>query len=210
LLLNKVLIYCKNGLLAKTLTELLQSLPDISQAVCCTSLRDIVALHTSFNAIVIDDDTNLYKDFCRRKTCLPVLLTEDESVKGEQVFIKPLKFDDFANRFCRLLADYNHKKETEIKIKNLLFFPVQRLLFNADKTKSVKLTEKEAEILFYLYKAKGQKADKTKMLQDVWGYGENITTHTLQTHIYRLRLKTEKLSDKSPIHSTENGYRLCL
>ena len=209
-MLNKVLIYCPNTLMAQTLADLLKTLPDISQVTGCHSSQEIMLAHTLYDIVVIDEDVNLYKDFSRENCCLPVLLTDNKDITGEQVFYKPLKFDDFANKLCRLLTEHNQRKESAININNISFIPVQRLLLSADKTKAVNLTEKEAEILLYLYKAKGEKVNKNKMLSDIWGYNENITTHTLQTHIYRLRLKTEKLSGKNLICSTDDGYGVCL
>jgi len=75
--------------------------------------------------------------------------------------------------------------------------------------KKVRLTEKEAAILKYLYRAEGQIVARDKLLSEVWGYNANVTTHTLETHVYRLRQKIEANPAKAVILVTEGGgYKL--
>ncbi|MDD9329935.1 MAG: helix-turn-helix domain-containing protein, partial [Bartonella sp.] len=73
------------------------------------------------------------------------------------------------------------------------------------------LTEKEAAILKCLYETRNQIVNRETLLEHVWGYNANIITHTLETHIYRLRKKIEKDPSKAKILVTDhNGYRLNL
>jgi DNA-binding response OmpR family regulator len=82
------------------------------------------------------------------------------------------------------------------------------LIVNANG-KKVRLTEKEAAILKYLYRAEGQIVARDKLLSEVWGYNANVTTHTLETHVYRLRQKIEANPAKAVILVTEGGgYKL--
>ena len=75
--------------------------------------------------------------------------------------------------------------------------------------KHKELTEKESEILSYLCRAKGKIVKREHLLRDVWGYQRDIDTHTLETHIYRLRLKIEPAMDRpQTLLTAENGYRL--
>jgi len=78
-----------------------------------------------------------------------------------------------------------------------------------DKGSKVRLTEKETSILRYLYRS-GQKAvQRDVLLQEVWGYNSGVTTHTLETHIYRLRQKIEKDPSNAALLVTEGGgYKL--
>ena len=71
------------------------------------------------------------------------------------------------------------------------------------------LTEKEAAVLKYLYRSNDRAVDSEKLLHDVWGYNDGITTHTIETHIYRLRKKLEPDPRRPALLVTErNGYRL--
>ena len=62
--------------------------------------------------------------------------------------------------------------------------------------KKIRLTDKETEIIKFLYRSNGKVVSKIVLLDEVWGYNAGMTTHTLETHIYRLRQKIEKLNCK--------------
>lgn len=88
-----------------------------------------------------------------------------------------------------------------------LFMPVDSLLALGERT--IRLTEKERDILLALLKAPNHRIDRKAMLDQVWGYASDVETHTLETHIYRLRQKMEEDPAKPAILVTEgDGYRL--
>jgi DNA-binding response OmpR family regulator len=88
------------------------------------------------------------------------------------------------------------------------FRPSSKLLLNPTGRK-VRLTEKETSILRHLYRAGQRPVPRQTLLQEVWGYNPEVTTHTLETHIYRLRQKIEKDAIVPAILITEvGGYRL--
>ena len=73
----------------------------------------------------------------------------------------------------------------------------------------LKLTDKEVEILRYLHRARGAIVSRDELLTNIWGYHESVTTHTIETHIYRLRQKIENHVEEAAILITEpGGYRL--
>ena len=73
----------------------------------------------------------------------------------------------------------------------------------------VRLTEKEASIIRYLYRAGKSVVKRDTLLEEVWGYNSGVTTHTLETHVYRLRQKIERDPSKAELLVTESGgYRL--
>ena len=77
------------------------------------------------------------------------------------------------------------------------------------KGTKLRLTEKETAILRYLYRAAPSVVRRDTLLREVWGYNAGVTTHTLETHIYRLRQKIEPDSDRASLLVTEDGgYRL--
>jgi len=89
------------------------------------------------------------------------------------------------------------------------FQPSAKLLVNNDDDKKVRLTDKETAILKYLYRAGDRVVGRDVLLDEVWGYNAGVTTHTLETHVYRLRQKIEFDPSNAKILVTEpGGYRL--
>ncbi len=87
------------------------------------------------------------------------------------------------------------------------FKPSMKMLTTADERR-IRLTEKETNILKFLYRADGVVA-RDVLLHEVWGYNAGVTTHTLETHIYRLRQKIEAEPSNARLLVTESGgYRL--
>ena len=88
------------------------------------------------------------------------------------------------------------------------FRPSAKLLVG-EKGGKVRLTEKETAILRYLFRAGQKSISRDVLLQEVWGYNSGVTTHTLETHIYRLRQKIERDPSNARLLVTEDGgYRL--
>ena len=83
------------------------------------------------------------------------------------------------------------------------------MLIEEKLNKKIRLTEKETSILKYLYRAGQKPVGRDTLLGEVWGYNAGVTTHTLETHIYRLRQKVEKDASAPAILVTEGGgYKL--
>jgi DNA-binding response OmpR family regulator len=94
-------------------------------------------------------------------------------------------------------------------IRPYTFRPSAKLLLDPGGRKKVRLTEKETAILKYLYRAGDQPTGRDTLLGEVWGYNAGVTTHTLETHVYRLRQKIERDPTRAEILVTEpGGYRL--
>ncbi|WP_307718718.1 helix-turn-helix domain-containing protein [Azospirillum sp. B4] len=91
------------------------------------------------------------------------------------------------------------------------FRAVARVLRAGEDGTETRLTDKEAQILAYLYRAEGAIVSRERLLDQVWNYNEGVTTHTLETHIYRLRQKMERDPANAVLLVTEpGGYRLAL
>lgn len=100
------------------------------------------------------------------------------------------------------------RKEHEIA-PGYLFCSSEKLLRNTENSVTVPLTEKEVELLEQLTQNTGAILTRDALLKSVWGYGDDINTHTLETHIYRLRGKLRQLNESLDIvFSEEGGYRL--
>src|SRR4029453_9493305 len=88
------------------------------------------------------------------------------------------------------------------------FLPGAKILVN-EKGSKLKLTEKETAILRYLYRAGTRVVSRDTLLAEVWGYNAQVTTHTLETHIYRLRQKMEKdAANPAILVTAAGGYKL--
>jgi DNA-binding response OmpR family regulator len=89
------------------------------------------------------------------------------------------------------------------------FQPSAKLLVDNETNKKVRLTDKETAILKYLYRSGDRVVGRDVLLDEVWGYNAGVTTHTLETHVYRLRQKIERDPSNARILLTEpGGYRL--
>jgi DNA-binding response OmpR family regulator len=121
---------------------------------------------------------------------------------------KPFRFAVLLARVRTLLRQYETSEDAVFTIGPYTFRPSSKLLLNLNGSK-VRLTEKETSILRRLYRAGQRSVPRQTLLQEVWGYNSEVTTHTLETHIYRLRQKIEKNAIVPAILITEvGGYKL--
>ena len=121
---------------------------------------------------------------------------------------KPFKFPVLLARIRSQLRQHEQSEDAVFKLGPYSFRPALKLLVCADDTK-IRLTEKETNILKFLYRAPIPVVPRDMLLQEVWGYNAAVTTHTLETHIYRLRQKIEPDPTNVQLLLTETGgYRL--
>jgi DNA-binding response OmpR family regulator len=121
---------------------------------------------------------------------------------------KPFRFSVLLARIRAQLRTHEATDDAVLAIGPFTFRPSTKLLVNARGSK-VRLTEKETAILRYLYRAAGKVVGRDELLQEVWGYNAGVTTHTLETHIYRLRQKVESDPANAALLVTEaGGYKL--
>ena len=121
---------------------------------------------------------------------------------------KPFKFAVLLARIRAQLRQYESSDDAVLQIGPYTFRPGAKLLVHNQGSK-LKLTEKEAAILRYLYRAGQRVVSRDVLLQEVWGYNAAVTTHTLETHVYRLRQKIEADPTSARILVTEpGGYKL--
>ncbi|MEL6219050.1 MAG: response regulator transcription factor [Pseudomonadota bacterium] len=121
---------------------------------------------------------------------------------------KPFKFPVLLARIRAQLRQHEQSEDAIFQIGPYSFQPSAKLLTDEAERK-IRLTEKETNILKFLYRAGGRMVDRDTLLREVWGYNAEVTTHTLETHIYRLRQKIEPDPSNVRILVTETGgYRL--
>jgi DNA-binding response OmpR family regulator len=121
---------------------------------------------------------------------------------------KPFRFAVLLARIRAQLRQHEASEDAVFAVGPYSFRPSSKLLLTPKGSK-VRLTEKETAILRYLYRAGQKPVSRETLLQEVWGYNSGVTTHTLETHIYRLRQKVEKDAGAPAILVTEaGGYKL--
>lgn len=121
---------------------------------------------------------------------------------------KPFRFAVLLARIRAQLRTHEQSEDAVFTIGPYTFKPSQKLMLEGGNTK-IRLTEKETAIVKYLYRAEEKVIGRDELLEQVWGYNSGVTTHTLETHIYRLRQKIEKDPSNARLLVTEGGgYKL--
>lgn len=182
------------------------------------------ALESRPDLILLDvdlPDTN-GREVCRElrasQVACPVIMltaadTETEMVGGldagaNDYVTKPFKLAVLQARIRAQLRSHEHSEGAVFRLGPFEFRPAAKVLVDASGRK-IRLTEKETNILKYLYRAGDKPVPREELLAEVWGYNAGVTTHTLETHVYRLRQKIENGSASGRLILTEGGgYRL--
>ncbi len=140
--------------------------------------------------------------------------TEADTILGldsgaNDYITKPFKLGVLLARIRSQLRQHEHSEDAVFTIGPYTFRPAAKSLTDDDTGKKVRLTEKEAAILKFLIRAGDQVVGRDVLLNEVWGYNSGVTTHTLETHVYRLRQKIERDPSNAELLVTEaGGYRL--
>ena len=121
---------------------------------------------------------------------------------------KPFRFAVLLARIRAHLRQHEATDDATFQIGPYTFKPSSKHLIS-DKGSKLRLTEKETSILRFLHRAGSHVVSRDILLREVWGYNANVTTHTLETHIYRLRQKIERdLSNAQLLVTEGGGYKL--
>jgi len=134
--------------------------------------------------------------------------SDDHNHKADEYIIKPFRYPVLLKSIETQLHKFKKSENTQYNIGNYVFKPNSKIL-ESNEGRSIRLTEKENNILNFLYKNSGNVVNRETLLHEVWGYNSKVTTHTLETHIYRLRQKIEDDPSKACFLITEpGGYKL--
>lgn len=138
-------------------------------------------------------------------SCPVLLLTETDAQTSQESLARPFRISALLAR-VHALSTHHAGGDSNVRIGPYTFHPSAKLLQAG--ARKVRLTEKETNILKFLHASAGI-VPRDILLHEVWGYGPAVATHTLETHIYRLRKKIEEDPGKAQILLTEGGgYRL--
>ena len=165
------------------------------------------------------DVTELCHNIRQIKGLTPIIIIMESVGNNSSEFFLGVGFDDYIekpfrlNHFLSKLRTLIRKKEMGgqriFKIGPYEFCPTLQIWLSFDRKKETQLTEKETAILQYLFNANGAIIGRGELLYNVWGYSSGVTTHTLETHVYKLRQKIEiNPSDAQILKSELGGYCL--
>ena len=131
-----------------------------------------------------------------------------QDARASDYIIKPFKFPILLARINIQLQKYEKSYDSAFSLGPYTFHPAMKILKTQDNNE-IHLTEKETDILKFLYHTVEDVVPRNILLHEVWGYNNSVTTHTLETHIYRLRQKIERNPSVAELLVTEKGgYRL--
>ena len=224
--MHKILLVEDDSLLRESLAEQLEASKayQVVQAANADFARRAVK-EGFFDAIILDiglpdaDGRDLCREWREEKRSLPILMltshtTDMDVVSGfdagvTDYILKPFRIGVLLARLQAHLRRHEMQEDAEYEIGNYRFQPNTRRLLDRESGKRILLTEKERDILKYLHRAGERIVGREELLREVWGYNANVTTHTLETHIYRLRKKIEPKPESLRILITDaGGYRL--
>ena len=171
---------------------------------------DLIIYNNEVKKLQLLDIKNHIKT--NKPSCPKIILNDylDHSVKlkldekNDYIFIdKPLSYDFLEKVIFDTLKSYSSKV---IYLDTVTFYPIKKLLVNSLNLE-IRLTEKETDILLFLYYSVNKVVSKEYLLHKVWGYSNGVNTHTLETHLYYLR---KKLDNDKLITTEKGGYLLSL
>src|SRR6195952_677054 len=194
-------------------------------ATLADASRQLAAPEARFDAIILDitlpDGDG--RDFCaqirKQGHMMPIIMltganAEDDIVSGlnagaNDYLVKPFRTNELLARVQAQLRRFDTSEDAVFTIGPYTFRPAAKLLIRTDTKQRIHLTSKDVDILKFLYRHANHDVSRQMLLDEVWGYNASVMTHTLETHIYRLRQKIES----DPTHfrllmTVPGGYRL--
>ena len=164
------------------------------------------------DVIVVDENTKKALQLRQIHPSVPLILLTAENITefagANQIIHKPFSLWYLLDAVLSANNKQDNSKEGRLVFNSYELHPNTRIIIDLPSRNETKLTEKEVDILKYLYKYRNEFVSKNDLQTNVWQYNEDVDTHTIETHIYRLRQKVEQ-SESRRLIITENGkYKL--
>jgi len=222
---RKVLLVDDDESLRDSLAEQLRLFEEFDTAEAADGASALVATKdTYYDLVILDvglpdmDGREVCRLMRRAGMSSPVIMltaadSDADAVLGlesgaNDYVSKPFRLNVLLARMLAQLRQHGQSEDAVFAIGPYSFCPAQKLLLDEPNNKKIRLTEKETQILRYLYRA-GKVVGRDTLLGEVWGYSAAVTTHTLETHVYRLRQKIEADSSNAALLVTKpGGYKL--
>ncbi len=224
---KRILIVDDDTTLLEMLSEQLQLHEEFATTGAASAVKALeIAKEDYFDVIILDvglpdmDGREVCRLMRRNGVTSPIIMltgadTDADTILGldagaNDYVTKPFRLGVLLARLRAHIRQHERSDDAVFNIGPYTFQPANKLLFvSADEKKKVRLTDKETAILKYLYRAGDKVVGRDVLLDEVWGYNAGVTTHTLETHVYRLRQKIEPDPSNARILITEpGGYRL--
>ena len=223
---HRILIVDDDDMLRHALAEQLELHEEFAVSEAQTAGKALDLAKTQrFDAVLLDvglpdmDGRALCRLLRRSGVRAPVLMltgadSDADTILGldagaNDYITKPFRLDVLLARLRAQLRQHEASEDAIFTIGPYTFRPSAKLLTDESGKRKIRLTEKETAILKFLYRAGARSVGRDTLLNEVWGYNAGVTTHTLETHVYRLRQKIEKNPAKAEILITDGGgYRL--
>ena len=178
-----------------------------------------------FDCILIDSSladvslSNLCKNIRQEGVRSPIILVAEElgedgaivalDAGANDYVLKPFKINVLVAKIRSNIRQFEQSEFAILRFGRFSFKPGDKILLNNSSKEEVRLTDKETAIIKLLYLSGGEVVTRATLLEEVWGYNTTLTTHTLETHIYRIRQKVGNTSSGQDFIATESeGYRM--
>lgn len=223
---KKILLVDDDEVLRQSLSEQLQLHEEFATTVAGTAAEALERAQSDyFDILLLDvglpdmDGREACRLLRRNGVKVPIIMltgadTDADTILGldagaNDYITKPFRLGVLLARLRAQLRQHEQSEDAVFAIGPYTFQPSGKILIDDDSKKKVRLTEKETSILKYLYRSGDKVVDRETLLGEVWGYNAGVTTHTLETHVYRLRQKIENDPSNAELLVTEpGGYRL--
>lgn len=221
---KRLLLVDDDATLRQSLAE--QLMPEFETVQVDTGAAALAAVQSArFDAVLLDvglpdlDGRQVCRQMRDSGTRIPIIIltaaaADSDTITGldagaNDYVTKPFRMGVLLARLHAQLRSHETSTDAVFTIGPFTFHPTTKLLIESGSRKKVRLTEKEVAILRFLYRAGDQPVSRETLLGEVWGYNAGVNTHTLETHVYRLRQKIERDPGHAEILVTApGGYRL--
>lgn len=185
---------------------------DIASQICRYVENVTINEHVP-DIAVIDEDEDIYMQIRNEQALLPIIfLTNTDSLLSDNrlnfILKKPFKLMEMLDIVRAANNKLDNSEEGYLFFNGYELHPKNKEILDTISGSVVRLTEREVDILKYLYKTRDSYVSKNDLQIHVWQYSQDVTTHTIETHIYRVRQKVENISGRRLIVTRDGGYKL--